>query len=130
MLASHPKYEAANAVKDCSGRRDDIAVACPSDEMLRSLLNNADQTTNSTEVLSHLSNCYDCQGRVAGWNEHPRLSALLGAAMNSDIECLTPAAFDITPGEPDALTSAYGPVPFREIGNYRLVKKIGGGGGG
>ena len=55
-------------------------MVCPSDEILRNLLENADRETSSTEVISHLLNCPGCQERVSAWEGQTRLNAILRAA--------------------------------------------------
>lgn len=105
-------------------------MVCPSDDALRSLLLNDEHETSSSEVLLHLAACRACQDRISDWNEQSRLDAFLRAAGNSEVAYPTSGPIDITPGQPDALTNAYGVTPLRTIGQYQLFKSIGRGGGG
>jgi serine/threonine protein kinase len=91
---------------------------------------NAEHETSSSEVLLHLAGCRACQDRISDWNEQPRLDAFLQAAGNSEVAYLPPDPVEIAPGQPDALTNAYGLTPLRTIGQYQLFKSIGRGGGG
>lgn len=104
-------------------------MVCPSDEILRRFLNDAEQETSSTDVMSHVITCPDCQSRISTWNEQPRLDAILQAAGNCEIDYAnTPP--DATGHGPDALTNVYGRTPLRRIGHYELLRSIGRGGGG
>ena len=102
-------------------------MVCPSDENLRRFLNDADQETSSTDVMSHVLTCFDCQGRISAWNELPRLDAIRRAARSWHIDC---SSSNVTPHGPDAVTNVYGKQPLRQIGQYELLRSIGRGGGG
>lgn len=110
---------------------------CPSDEILREILQNNGQETRSTEWLAHMSTCRNCQHRISDWQQQTQYKDLVQAAANYDIEYFTPAAHseisplrDVIPGEPDGVTSNYQEAALRRIGNYELLELIGTGGSG
>lgn len=104
-------------------------MVCPSDEILRNLLENADRETSSTEVISHLLNCPGCQERVSAWEGQARLNAILRAADNSNVDYAIGNLSDVTPASAEAVTQVYS-TPVRHIGQYELLRSIGQGGGG
>lgn len=104
-------------------------MVCPSDEILRNLLENADRETSSTEVISHLLNCPACQERVSAWEGQTRLNAILQAAGDSHVEYVVGNLSDVTPASAEAVTQVYS-TPVRHIGQYELLRSIGQGGGG
>ena len=121
-------HERALAFDESTGLRKNAVVVCLSDETLRNLLCNADQTS-STAAISHLVNCPDCQGRVFAWNEQPRLEAILRLAGDSGVVYRAVEA-SVSAEAPDTLTRIYGATPLRKIGQYELLRTIGRGGGG
>jgi serine/threonine protein kinase len=104
-------------------------VICPSDDSLRLFLHNPEPETSSTEILSHVATCVECQARISTWDEGSKLESLLKAATNSEL-AFDKLQCDIPPGESDGDTNAYGSVPRPRVGQYQLVKSIGRGGGG
>lgn len=104
-------------------------MVCPSDEILRNLLENADRETSSTEVISHLLNCPGCQDRVSAWEGQGRLQAILHAAGDSHLEYVAASESAATPASAEAVTQVYS-IPVRHIGQYELLRSIGQGGGG
>jgi hypothetical protein len=112
-------------------------IPCPSDEILRGILQNSDQETRSTEWLSHMITCRNCQDRISNWQQQSRFEALIQSAADYEIEYNRPPensdispVLDVTPGEPDGITNNYQDVPLRRIGNYELLALIGTGGSG
>ena len=67
-------------------------MVCPSDDILPRFLSDADQETSSTDVMSHVMTCTDCQGRISTWNQKPRLDAINKAA-GKDVFVATPMGF-------------------------------------
>jgi serine/threonine protein kinase len=118
-----------------SKRNESMNPVCPSDDTLRGILQNTDQETRSTEWLSHLKSCRHCQGRISDWKQQHNFETLIQSAANYDLQYREPtdevsSVPDVTPGEPEAITSNYPGVPLRRIGNYELLKLIGTGGSG
>ncbi len=120
-----------------SERDDPMNPVCPSDEILRGILQNSDQETRSTEWLSHMITCRNCQDRISNWQQQSRFEALIQSAADYEIEYNRPPENrdispvpDVTPGEPDGITNNYQDVPLRRIGNYELLALIGTGGSG
>jgi hypothetical protein len=118
-----------------SERDDPMNPVCPSDEILRGILQNSDQETRSTEWLSHMITCRNCQDRISNWQQQSRFEALIQSAADYEIEYNRPPensdispVLDVTPGEPDGITNNYQDVPLRRIGNYELLALIGTGG--
>ncbi|HEY4260869.1 MAG TPA: serine/threonine-protein kinase [Schlesneria sp.] len=110
---------------------------CPSDEVLRGILQNSDQETRSTEWLSHMMTCRDCQDRISNWRQQSQFEALIQSAADYEISYKMPPengeispVRDVTPGEPDGVTNNYQDPPLRRIGNYELLALIGTGGSG
>jgi hypothetical protein len=115
-----------------SERDDPMNPVCPSDEILRGILQNSDQETRSTEWLSHMITCRNCQDRISNWQQQSRFEALIQSAADYEIEYNRPPensdispVLDVTPGEPDGITNNYQDVPLRRIGNYELLALIG-----
>ena len=108
-------------------RRKDVAVDCPSDEVLRAILEDVAQDTNSTDVISHLEMCRHCRDRISAWDLNGRLNEILDAAGNSGIAYENPNDSNPDDGS-DALTNVYGVTPIRLIGQYELMRSVGHGG--
>lgn len=131
MSVSTRQYE------NSSKRDDPMNPGCPSDEVLRGILQNSDQETRSTEWLSHMITCRDCQERISNWQQQPQFKALIRSAADYEIEYNRPPenseispVRDVTPGEPDDVTNNYQDAALRRIGNYELLALIGTGGSG
>jgi serine/threonine protein kinase len=110
---------------------------CPSDEILRGILQSSDQETRSVEWLSHMITCRNCQDRISNWQQQSQFEVLIQAAAEYEIEYNKPSENsdispirEVTPGEPDGVTSNYQEAPLRRIGNYELLSLIGSGGSG
>ncbi|MFO1043608.1 MAG: serine/threonine-protein kinase [Planctomycetaceae bacterium] len=100
---------------------------CPSEEVLRAILEDVAQDTNSTDVISHLEMCRHCRDRISSWDLNGRLNEILDAAGNSGIAYENPNDSNPDDGS-DALTNVYGVTPIRLIGQYELLRSVGHGG--
>lgn len=109
-------------------------MKCPSDDLVRSLLDQPDIRVDHVDAISHLANCSDCRSRIESWGEISKWeSAIAGnsnSALRSHEKFEEVTSTDGTGEVSKVETVTYLATTPRKIGNFELGKRIGRGGGG